>query len=111
MMKLNPYLMFSGNCREALNFYKEQLDGEIISDADPGRLAARCTRRAQARIFNSHFRAGDLFSWPLTTSPTTLLLEAATLPCSSPFQRYMSRHSQLQSLDRIAEYANEPHVG
>ena len=28
-MKLNPYLTFNGNCKEALNFYREVLDGEI----------------------------------------------------------------------------------
>ena len=31
MKKLNPYLMFSGNCKEAMTFYKECLDGEIVS--------------------------------------------------------------------------------
>lgn len=29
-MKLFPYLSFPGNCEEALNFYKEAFDGEII---------------------------------------------------------------------------------
>jgi len=28
-MKLNPYLIFSGNAEEALNFYKDALGGEI----------------------------------------------------------------------------------
>jgi len=28
-MKLNPYLIFAGNAEEALNFYKEALNGEI----------------------------------------------------------------------------------
>lgn len=26
---LNPYLTFAGNCAEAMNFYKEALDGEL----------------------------------------------------------------------------------
>ncbi len=30
-MKLNPYLMFSGNCKEALTFYAGCLSGEIVS--------------------------------------------------------------------------------
>ncbi len=30
-MKLNPYLMFNGNCEEALNFYKECLGGKFES--------------------------------------------------------------------------------
>lgn len=29
MTKLNSYLTFSGNCREAMNFYKECLGGEL----------------------------------------------------------------------------------
>lgn len=28
-MKLNPYLTFNGNCEEAMNFYRDILDGEI----------------------------------------------------------------------------------
>ncbi|MDN5204783.1 VOC family protein [Fulvivirgaceae bacterium BMA10] len=30
-MKLNPYLAFKGNCEEAMNFYKENLQGTIES--------------------------------------------------------------------------------
>jgi PhnB protein len=29
MNKLSPYLMFNGNCEEAINFYKECFDGDI----------------------------------------------------------------------------------
>lgn len=29
MAKLNPYLTFSGNCREAMNYYNECLGGEL----------------------------------------------------------------------------------
>ena len=29
MPRLNPYLTFNGNCKEAMNFYKEQLGGEL----------------------------------------------------------------------------------
>jgi len=40
-MKLNPYLTFKGNCEEAINFYKDVLDGEIalmsrFEEAPPG---------------------------------------------------------------------------
>lgn len=30
MTKINSYLTFSGNCREAMNFYKECLGGELV---------------------------------------------------------------------------------
>jgi len=29
MAKLNPYLTFNGNCKEAMNFYKEIFGGEL----------------------------------------------------------------------------------
>ena len=29
-MKLNPYLNFDGNAEEAVNFYKNALDGELV---------------------------------------------------------------------------------
>ncbi len=31
MTNLNPYLSLPGNCEEAINFYKDCLDGEILS--------------------------------------------------------------------------------
>ncbi|MBV6494977.1 MAG: VOC family protein [Acidobacteria bacterium ACB1] len=30
MLGVKPYLSFNGNCEEAINFYKEALDGEIL---------------------------------------------------------------------------------
>jgi len=30
MLGVQPYLMFSGNCEEAINHYKDCMDGEII---------------------------------------------------------------------------------
>lgn len=30
MTKINTYLTFSGNCREAMNFYKDCLGGELV---------------------------------------------------------------------------------
>ena len=29
MTQINAYLTFNGNCREAMNFYKEVLDGDL----------------------------------------------------------------------------------
>ena len=29
-MQLSPYLAFNGTCEEALNFYKDIFDGEIV---------------------------------------------------------------------------------
>ena len=30
MLGIKPYIAFKGNCEEAINFYKDRLDGEIL---------------------------------------------------------------------------------
>lgn len=30
MLGINPYLTFNGNCTEAMNFYRDSLDGEMV---------------------------------------------------------------------------------
>lgn len=30
MQGLKPYIIFQGNCKEAINYYKDKLDGEIL---------------------------------------------------------------------------------
>jgi len=59
MKKLNPYLMFSGNCKEALMFYKTCLDGEILSMKTFAESPLDVPREHKNRIFNSEFRAED----------------------------------------------------
>ena len=61
MKKLNPYLMFSGNCREALTFYQECLDGDIVSIQTFADSPLDVSEEHGHRIFNSEFRAGELF--------------------------------------------------
>ena len=36
-MQLITYVTFAGNCEEALNFYKEVLDGEVLQISKNGR--------------------------------------------------------------------------
>ena len=33
MLGVKPYISFSGNCEEAVNFYKEALGAEVLTDA------------------------------------------------------------------------------
>ena len=42
MGQINPYLLFDGNCREAMNFYKECLGGELtLSTVGESPMAAQ----------------------------------------------------------------------
>lgn len=62
MKSLNPYLMFSGNCKEALTFYRECLGGEIVSLTTFAESPIDVPEECSQRVFNSEFRAdGVLF--------------------------------------------------
>ena len=57
MKEAIPYLMFSGTCQEALNFYKSCLNGEIVSLQTVGESPLDVPEQFQDRIFDSEFRA------------------------------------------------------
>lgn len=75
MMQLNPYLMFSGNCKEALRFYKEQLGGEIVLMQTMEDAPFEVPDEHKNRIFNAHFRAGDLFFMASDDQPDNPLVQ------------------------------------
>ena len=60
MKQVMPYLMFSGNCREALMFYKTCLNGEITSIQTVGESPLNVPDEYQDRIFDSEFRAENI---------------------------------------------------
>ena len=59
-MQLLPYLMFPGNCRQALEHYKEWLGGEIEMMQTVGESPIEMPPEASDNIFNSSFRAKNL---------------------------------------------------
>lgn len=61
MKKLNPYLMFSGNCKEALTFYKECLNGQIVTLQTFADSPIDVPDEYGQRVFNSEFRADGAF--------------------------------------------------
>ncbi len=60
MKQLAPYLMFAGDCREAMEFYKECLDGEITVMDTFGNAPIDFPDEASNMIFNSEVRAGNI---------------------------------------------------
>ena len=62
MKQAIPYLMFSGNCREALNFYKDCLGGEIKSIQTIGEspIAQHAQPEHRSRVFDSEFVAENI---------------------------------------------------
>lgn len=60
MATLNPYLTFNGNCKEAMNFYKETLGGElsmIIAGESP--MAAQLPAKYHSSVLHSSLKNGD----------------------------------------------------
>ena len=60
MKQAIPYLMFSGNCREALTFYADCLGGEITSLQTAGESPLDVPDGMADRVFDSEFRADNL---------------------------------------------------
>jgi PhnB protein len=60
MKKLEPYLTFAGNCREALNFYKDCFKGEITSIQTFGEGNMATEEALKDRILHAVFKAEDM---------------------------------------------------
>ncbi len=58
-MQLQAYLTFNGNCEEALNFYKDALDGEIVGIMRFGDSPVEVGDDDKKRIMNASFKFGD----------------------------------------------------
>ncbi len=60
MAALIPYLVFSGNCREALEFYATVFKGEVVSIQTFGEAPIDFPDESKDRIFDSEFKAGNI---------------------------------------------------
>ena len=60
MKSLVPYIVFHGNCREAIEFYKETLNGEITIMQTFTEAPMQVPEEFKDRIFNSELKAGDI---------------------------------------------------
>lgn len=61
MKSLNPYINFSGKCREALNFYKECFNGEIERLSTFAEAPGDTDEKVKDNIMHSEFRAEGVF--------------------------------------------------
>ena len=76
MKNLNPYINFSGKCREALNFYKECLNGEIETLSTFAEAPGETDEKFKDNVMHSEFRAGASTSWLPTACPVKTPLPA-----------------------------------
>jgi PhnB protein len=61
MSHINPYLTFSGNCREAMTFYKQCLGGELIfQTVNESPMADKLPQQMRDYILHSALTNGNL---------------------------------------------------
>ncbi len=62
MNKIIPYIIYNGNCREALSFYSDCLGGEIVSITTIAEapIPMEVPPEAADRIFDAHLQAGNI---------------------------------------------------
>ncbi|MEO5685683.1 MAG: VOC family protein [Chitinophagaceae bacterium] len=58
-MKLTPYIHFAGNAEEALNFYKDALDGEILTLSRYGDSPMPADEDYKQKIIHARLVFGD----------------------------------------------------
>ena len=61
MKGFNPYLNYNGNCREALNFYKECFGGEIVSIQTFADAQMAEGQAERDKIMHAVFKAGSVY--------------------------------------------------
>lgn len=74
MTKLNPYLTFNGNCKEAMNFYKEVLGGDLsILLVGDSPVADQMPPGFHEGVLHSTLKAGDLEIMATDMTPNKLV--------------------------------------
>ncbi|ANU23072.1 VOC family protein [Planococcus donghaensis] len=59
--QITPYLIFNGNAKEALEFYKKTFDGEISDVQTYGEADFPTPSEAENKIMHARFKKGELF--------------------------------------------------
>jgi PhnB protein len=61
MAQINAYLNFNGNCREAMNFYKDCLGGELnLQTVEGSPMEAQCPAGMKHQIMHSSLTKGEI---------------------------------------------------
>ena len=58
-MQLITYVTFAGNCEEAINFYKEALNGEILQISRMGEGPMEVPENVKGKIMHARLKVGE----------------------------------------------------
>jgi uncharacterized glyoxalase superfamily protein PhnB len=60
-MRLTPYLLFNGNCRDAMEFYRSCLGGELeLTKVKNSGAKGEMTVYQQEKVLNAHLKGGAM---------------------------------------------------
>jgi len=61
MPKVMPFLLFDGNCAEAMRFYQNYLGGELtLTKLGDTPMKSQFTPEKYNRIINAHLKSGEI---------------------------------------------------
>ncbi|MBL0912644.1 MAG: VOC family protein [Bacteroidia bacterium] len=100
-VKLAPYLTFNGNCREAMNFYRACLGGELsMQTVAETPVSAQCPAGMQEHIMHSMLVSGDMVLMATDMTGPQGYLQGTDMALSLHFG---SEEEARQTFDRLAE--------
>ena len=76
-MKLNPYLLFDGDCEAAIKFYEQALGAKTLSTmrVDGTPACAQMPPEMKDKVLHARFAVGELFSTEDTSGAIRSFLE------------------------------------
>lgn len=109
-MPLHPYLTFSGNCREAMQFYQSCLGGELlVQTVGDAPASEEMDSRMRACVLTAILRSGDIVLMGTDMAPETgrTLGTAMSLylPCRTAEEMQLRYESLSQGGRRLSEIA------
>jgi PhnB protein len=85
MKGLVVYLIFGGNCEEALNFYRSALGGEIIMKSTYGESPLPSDEKWKNKIMHAQFKADNIFFMASDAMPDQLIKPGDNISLSLDF--------------------------
>lgn len=101
-MELHPYLFFQGNCQEALEFYAQALNGEVVefhSYNENPEFAQKLPAEWQNKWMHAEFKAGSIFFMASDVMPDGEEYGAKINYETSPITLSLNFHSESEELE------------
>lgn len=100
MNTITPYLVFPGNCKEAMEYYASVFEGEITLMVTFQDSPVPVTDNASDRIYNSEMRAGDLIIKASDDIPGYEVTQGSNFSLFVPFEHSDRKKSIFERLSK-----------